>query len=106
MMRRWIIAIFVCSQAVMGQNAKVAGIVRDKGTLEPLPSANVVIRGTAMGAAADIDGKFFILNIPPGTYDVTASIIGYQSMTLQNVIVHAGRTTSLDFDLRETTIEL
>src|SRR3990172_4944420 len=106
MMRRWIIAVFVCSQVMIAQNGKVSGIVLDKNSRAPLPSANVVIKGTTMGAATDLDGSFFILNIPPGTYEVTASILGYQTMTLSNVIVHVSRTTSLDFALQETAIEL
>ncbi len=52
-----------------------------------LLGANIIILGTTLGASADIDGNYFILNIPPGEYQVKASMIGYSSFTIQKVRV-------------------
>ncbi len=85
---------------------KIAGTVTEAKTGDPLPGANVVIVGTRMGAAADINGEYFILNIPPGKYELRTSIIGFEAMKVVNVIVNAGRTTDIDFKLVEETLEL
>ncbi|MCD6276902.1 carboxypeptidase-like regulatory domain-containing protein, partial [candidate division WOR-3 bacterium] len=70
-----------------GTTGKIVGRVYDASTRQGLPGVNVIIEGTTMGAATDLDGYFIILNVPPGTYDVTAQMIGYQKMTIQGVQV-------------------
>ncbi len=85
---------------------KVSGRVVDKATGEGMISANVIIKGTRLGAATDLDGYYFILNVAPGEYEVSASMLGYQTMTQQQVIVNINRTTTLDFTLQETTVDI
>ena len=65
-----------------------------------------MIVGTTMGAAADIDGNYFIINIPPGNYELKASSIGYSPMNVKNVRVSVDQTTSIDFELYEESIEI
>jgi outer membrane receptor protein involved in Fe transport len=94
--------------AVSGLSAqtagKLSGVVKDQDTNEPLVGANVVIVGTTMGAATDLDGSFFIINVPPGKYDVEVSILGYQRMKQRDVIVNSGRTTTANFVLRAAAL--
>jgi hypothetical protein len=66
---------------------KIAGVVIDAGTGEPLPGANVLIEGTALGAAADPNGYFFIIRISPGIYNVQARMMGYENVTMTGVEV-------------------
>ena len=62
-----LLSIFFMQNAVLaGTSGKIAGKVIDSETGEPLSGANIVILGTLMGAAADIDGDYFIINVPPG----------------------------------------
>ncbi|MFZ2323412.1 MAG: TonB-dependent receptor [Ignavibacteriaceae bacterium] len=86
---------------------KIMGKVSDVSTDEGIPFANVLIEGTTIGAASDVEGNFVILNIPPGVYKVTASYIGYQKVTITDVSVNVGFTTTLDFKLSsgEVTLE-
>lgn len=84
---------------------KIAGTVKDAETGEPLPGANVVVVGTTMGASTDLKGRYFILNIPPGVYEVTASMIGYEPKTYTEVIVSLDVTTTLNFELAPTVIK-
>ena len=86
---------------------KIMGKVSDVSTDEGIPFANVLINGTTIGAASDVEGNFVVLNIPPGTYNVTASYIGFQKVTVKDVTVNVGFTTSLDFKLSpgEVTLE-
>ena len=60
-----------------GTTGKIAGRVIDGETKEPLYGANIIVEGTMYGAAADIEGKFIILRIPPGVYTVRATMMGY-----------------------------
>ncbi|MBD3288017.1 TonB-dependent receptor [candidate division KSB1 bacterium] len=84
---------------------KIAGRVLDAETSEPLPGANVMIEGTSLGTAADLDGYYYILNIPPGRYTVKASMMGFVTKAKTGVVVNIGRTTDLDFRLETTILE-
>ncbi|MDZ7724245.1 MAG: carboxypeptidase-like regulatory domain-containing protein [candidate division KSB1 bacterium] len=84
---------------------KIAGKVIDKNTQEPLPGANVVIEGTKMGAATDLEGEYFIINVQPGIYAVRATMMGYTVVTKTNVRVAVDQTTTIDFELEPTVIE-
>ena len=77
-----------------GVTGKIMGVVKDKETDEPLVGANVIIEGTALGAATDINGAYVMLNIPVGTYTVKALFIGYSTVEIQNVRVHVDLTNS------------
>ncbi|MBN1695737.1 carboxypeptidase regulatory-like domain-containing protein [candidate division WOR-3 bacterium] len=109
---RWIlygslvfIALFMFTQdANAAVTGKIAGIVMDARTGEPLPGANVIIEGTDRGAACDMDGYYFILRLEPGDYNVQARMMGYKTLTLTGVKVTSGHTTPLDFELETTVI--
>ncbi|MBM4175192.1 MAG: hypothetical protein FJ213_03315 [Ignavibacteria bacterium] len=91
------------AQTVTG---KLAGKVTDARTGDPLPGANILLVGTELGAATNVRGEYFILNIVPGTYDVRISFVGYATETVRGVRVVAGITKELDVDLAEATAEL
>lgn len=96
-----------CVQVLIAQNSgKLAGFIRDKSTKEPLPGVNIIVKGTKLGASSANDGSYFILNVPPGIYTVSASIIGYQTITQQNVIVNVDRTNTVDFILSQTELAM
>jgi len=82
-----------------GISGKIVGKVVDAQTKEPLPGANVIIKGTTMGAATDVNGHYVIMNVPPGSYSLSANFIGYRTVTVENVIVSVDLTTSRDFAL-------
>ena len=98
--------LLVLSLASFGATTgKIAGVVTDKQTGEPLPGANVLIVGTQMGAATDINGSFFIINIPPGTYSLQASMMGYAKVTVQDVPVRVDRTFEVNIDLTQESVQ-
>jgi hypothetical protein len=83
---------------------KIVGVVVDAETGEPLPGANILIKGTAIGAATDLDGYFIILNVSPDIYDIQASMMGYESVTKTGVEVTTDHTTPIKFELRTTVV--
>ncbi len=77
-----------------GTTGKISGRVIDKESGEGLPGANVIVAGTALGAATDLDGYYIIINIPPGVYKLTFSVIGYQLVNVAGIKVNVDRTTT------------
>ncbi len=84
---------------------KIAGRITDAGG-ESLPGANVVLVGTRMGATADVNGDYFIIQVSPGVYEVQASLVGYHTVSKTDVVVSIDRTSPVNFSLTESTVEL
>lgn len=100
-----IISLFAFHSVILA-GGKLVGNVTEADTGEPLFGVNIVILNKNLGAATDVEGDYFILNIPPGTYEVKASMIGYQSVTKTNVEIKQNHTTTLDFVLNQASIQL
>jgi len=100
------IAFFMVTQdAKAAVTGKIAGVVKDAQTGEPLPGANIVVKGTDLGAACDADGYFYIIRLEPGTYSVQARMMGYANVTQTGVRVISGHTTPLNFELGSSVVE-
>jgi len=98
------LALFVGQVAWAGTVGKISGIVTNKEKGQPLPNANVVILGGTMGAMADASGRYSILNVPAGTYQLQASVVGYKPVVMDNVRVAPDFTTELNFALEQTVL--
>ncbi len=106
-MKRLLCLFLLASQVLLaGTTGKIAGRVIDAATKQPLPMVNIQIVGTTYGAAADVDGNYFIINVPIGTYSLRASIIGYAPRTVSNVKVMLDMTTTIDFSLQAADVQL
>ncbi|HWP81955.1 MAG TPA: TonB-dependent receptor [Bacteroidota bacterium] len=97
---------FLLPVILVAQDGKLRGRVTDKESGEPLIGANVVIDGTSLGASTDLNGDYIILSIPPGTYTVKASYIGYAPYSIANIRVGSNITTTLDIQLSTTAIQV
>ena len=91
---------------IFAQQGKLRGVVTDNKTGEPLPGANITLEGTTLGAAADLSGMYVVLAVSPGRYTVRVNYIGYQTLAISNIRVSANLTTTEDFQLTPTTIDL
>ncbi|MBI3110295.1 MAG: TonB-dependent receptor [Ignavibacteriales bacterium] len=100
-----IASMVAISAQVSAQDGKLRGRVTDGATGEPLIGANVIMEETTIGAASDINGEYIVLSVPPGTYTVKASFIGYGAITVSNIRVSANLTTTQDFHLQSTLIQ-
>ena len=89
-----------------GQTGKLSGTVLDSETGEPVIGANVIVQGTYLGAAADFEGYYYINNIPPGTYTVVVSAVGYAKTTVNEVIIRIDLTTDLNVELVPESLQL
>ncbi len=109
--RRFIIYMVISFSLVLyqtiiaGTTGKLAGKVIDGESGEPLPGVNIILDETTMGASADEDGQFFVINLPPGSYSVQAMYIGYTTKIIQNVEINIDRTTTLNISMKEEVLE-
>jgi len=98
--------IFTLQLLFGGTTGKISGTVTSKDTGEPLIGANVMVDGTPLGAATDLNGKYFILQVPPGTYSIRFSMIGYQPLIVNDVRVKLDLTSTVDGSLNSSAVGL
>lgn len=101
-MNRWftiLFALLLLPTLMLAQTGKIKGKVTDLTSGEPLIGANVLVVGTSLGAATDVNGMYSISNLQAGVYEVKSSYIGYQTITVTNVRVSADLTTDINFQL-------
>jgi len=99
-------AILALPVALMsGTTGKIVGRVTEIANGEPLIGVNIIVEGTSLGAAADIDGYYVILNVRPGTYILRATMIGYKNVIQKNVKVLIDLNTTIDFFMEMSTLQ-
>lgn len=72
----------------------------------PIPSAQVRIDGTALGAVADGRGEYRIVRVPKGSYDLTATFVGFKLVRIVGLQVRAGRTVTQDITLAAQAVDI
>jgi len=82
----------------------IRGRVVDKQTLTPLPGASIMLENTdpLIGTITDDEGLFKLTNVPIGRYNISAKFMGYQSVTLPDILVSTGKEVILDVQLNES----
>ncbi|MBC8110135.1 MAG: carboxypeptidase-like regulatory domain-containing protein, partial [Verrucomicrobia bacterium] len=99
----------LCSFAILAQTGTVKGTLLDLKTKEALIGASILLEGTSLGAAADIDGNYTISRVPVGTYTAIISFVGYKTLKVSGITVESDKITlinsSLDEDAENTTLE-
>lgn len=93
------------SSILTAQSGKIAGTVTDQTTGDPLIGVNIIIEGSAVGAATDIEGYYVILNVQPGKHNLKVSYIGYTPEEITDVEVNIDQTTIVDLQLSDQSIE-
>ena len=104
--KRILLLLVLVSVVNYGQSkSRIVGTIRDADTKEPLIGVNVIILDTYLGASSDINGKYFIVNVPVGTYNLQVSMIGYTKKKIVDVKVSADRVTTVDVELSSTAFQ-
>jgi len=112
-----IVLILIVAVSAYASTGKLTGRVFDAQSGEALPGANVMITHVwlndkpvqldyVLGAAAGDDGYYFILNVPPGTYTVSARMVGYGELKKDEVWVNMGRTITVDYPMDQTVLQM
>lgn len=107
-MRQLLFFIFVllAASSVLAQNGTIRGSIIEDASGETVIGANVFVEGTDKGSVTDLDGEF-TFSIAPGTYTVKISYVGYQDLTVEDVVVTAGQVTLIkELRLMDSSLEL
>ena len=86
---------------------RIMGTVTDGQSEVPLIGATVeLLLETPRGTTTDADGRYQLTEVPPGRHTLRLSYLGYESQTLPNVLVTAGKDVILDVGLAESITDL
>jgi hypothetical protein len=95
------VILFTLSLAANAQTTgTIVGKVTDREMNdEPLPFANILIKGTTKGTTSDFDGLFELDGVAEGTYTLQFSFLGYETIEVPDVIVKGGQVTEVNVPL-------
>jgi hypothetical protein len=94
-----ILTTFICSVVLAQKKGILIGTVKDKNTQEFLPGVSISADSTT-GTLTDENGNYRI-ELPVGSYNITARLIGYKPQTKSDVVITSGNTLSLNFEIED-----
>lgn len=103
---RFLLLLICCSTVFADESGNIMGVVKDLETEEPLIGANVIIKGTATGAATDYEGRYFIQGVEPGVISLSVSYIGYENKTINDIKVLSGETINKNIDMNKDVVSI
>lgn len=92
------------SPTFAAENGTIRGHVRDAVSGDPLPGATVLLAGTSLGGSTNLNGEFNIRDVPPGTYTLQTSYIGYKAKD-ELVSVSSGGKVEVDLKLEAVGVQ-
>ncbi|MCK4271286.1 carboxypeptidase-like regulatory domain-containing protein, partial [bacterium] len=101
-----LICLALGTSSMAGTTGKIAGTVTDAANGRPLPGVNILVEGTTLGASTDLNGRYFILNVPAGVYTLRAEMIGYSPVRQTETQVNSDLTSNANFSLQETVLDV
>ena len=87
------------------QTGTIRGFVYESETGEPVIFTNVYLNKTSIGAATDVNGYFAITKIPPGSYTLVISYMGFDTLHLP-IVIKANELISKKLFLKKSAFEL
>jgi len=108
LLKRIGILVFILVNAISlyAQTGSVKGRIYDVKNNAPLPFANIIISGTTIGAASDLDGNFVFSGLKPGYIKLEASSIGYDKEMTEEFLVTNSKVSSVDIAMKEIAVQL
>lgn len=92
--------------AYSGTTGKISGQIINKESGEPLIGVNIIVEGNTYGSASDLNGYYSILNLPPGTYTITAMSIGYSTVKVTDIKVSIDLTAKVDIEMESSALQM
>ncbi len=89
-----------------GQGARIDGKVIDATNNEPLPFANVLVKGTSIGATTDFDGKFSITGLEPGFITLEATYVGYRNQSSAEILLSNVKPSFVEIAMQSAGVAL
>lgn len=101
-----ILMLLLAGSAFSAVTGKITGVITDAANQQPLVGVTVAVQGTTWGAITDVDGRYSINNVPVGTYNIIISAVGYNSIEVTAVDVHADLATYQSHAMAASVTEL
>ncbi len=101
-----VVAIGATGMLMAGNAGKIKGRVTEKDSGQPLPGVSILLVGTTQGAVTDLDGNYMIHMVPPGSYTMRFSTVGYATVEVEKVVVESDKTTEQNVVMEPATAEL
>jgi hypothetical protein len=105
----FLLSVFFCmlSPDASAQTSTISGTVLDSEARYPLPGAYVQI-STLEGfmTPTDMDGRFSFADVPIGRHVVKLSFMGYESRTIDGVVLVSGRPVVLEVKMSESVFSI
>ena len=101
-----LLVFFSATLVQAGVVGKISGLVEDSRTGKPIVGATIRVNGTSLVTQTDVDGEFFVINLPVGKYDISVSSVGYERIVHKNVLVLIDLTTPVNFEINQSTLRL
>jgi len=98
-------ATFILAQWCFAQTGTISGKIMDGEFNDVLPFANVLVKGTTVGATSDFEGAY-TLDVTPGTYTLTFSFLGYTTQEITGIIVEENQTVEVNATLQPAASQL
>jgi hypothetical protein len=96
--------MLLLSSFLTAGNGKISGVVKDS-LGKPVPGAKISIPDMKISTISDDDGRYFILNVPPGKYDIVVNAVGYNQKKIISVKVISDLTTEINVSLEPASVE-
>jgi len=106
-----LVVLMPASVLAQGTTGTIRGKVTDQATGEPLAAVNVTVLEangtiTQMGAFSNAEGDYVIINVPPDRYTLRATMMGYKTYEVTEMLVTVGVSTTRDFQLEATVLDV
>lgn len=98
--------LILTANTLFGQGARIDGKVIDATNNEPLPFANVLVKGTSIGATTDFDGKFSITGLEPGFITLEATYVGYRNQTSAEILLSNVKPSFVEIAMQSAGVAL
>ena len=102
----YIVLFYFISFVYSQKEGSITGIIYDSKNKDPLIGANVVVSGTSLGSATNIEGRFLIKNIEEGSIDLSITYIGYKQKKIENVEIVSGEILEKNITLDPDVISI
>jgi hypothetical protein len=101
----YVLLFFLFPFFLHAQSQVIRGTVLDQQSETPLVGATVQLLAPSgdiqQGAMTDVDGRFAVQNVPAGRQILQITYLGYETLTVPNILVTAGKEVQLALRLQE-----
>ncbi|HEV7347168.1 TonB-dependent receptor [Telluribacter sp.] len=107
-MYRLLLLIFLSTSCAWAQSvtSTLRGQITDAESHQPLTNATILLRPSGTGTTSNPQGQFRFDNLAVGRYSIQVSYLGYQTLTISEILVESGKEQVLEIELSPSSTQL